>query len=144
MVKKTVTYVDYDGNSQTEEHYFNLSKAELMKLRVKMDGKYIDYIQTLVAEQKVEGLFDFFYNLILDAHGVKSDDGKRFVKSAESRAEFESSIAFSEILSEYLNQDPESMSAFTRAILPPDFQNIPIEGEVVMNGVYPTPLPSGN
>lgn len=133
MLKKTVTYTDYNGRQQTEEHYFSLNKAELMRLRVKMDGKYIDYIQTLVAEEKVEGLFDFFYNLVLDAHGYKSEDGKRFVKNQAMRDEFEASIAFSEILMEYLN-NAEAMSSFTRAILPPDFQNIPIEGEV-MEGV---------
>lgn len=135
MIKKTVTYTDYNGGSQTEEHYFNLTKAELMKLRVKNDGKYLDYVQDLVAQKKVEGLFDFFYNLLLDAHGIKSEDGKHFVKNPETRADFESSIAFSEILAEFLG-NAEKMSELTRAILPPDFQEriTFAEGEVMVDG----------
>lgn len=135
MIKKTISYIDYNGDNQTEEHYFNLTKAELMRLRVKNDGKYLDHVQDLVAERKVEGLFDFFYNLLLDAHGVKSEDGKHFVKNPAERAGFESSIAFSEILAEFLGE-PGKMSEFTRAILPPDYQDRVTfaEGEVILDG----------
>ena len=28
MLKKTITYTDYDGNERTEDFFFNLSKAE--------------------------------------------------------------------------------------------------------------------
>lgn len=120
MVKKTITYVDFDGNTQSEDHWFHLSKAELMKLKVKMDGHYIDYIQSCIANKKVEGIFDFFYELLLDAHGERTDSN-HFRKSPESRKDFEDSIAFSEILNLYMS-DGDFMSTFTRALLPPDFQ----------------------
>ena len=32
MLKKTITYTDYNGNSRTEDFYFNLTKTELMKM----------------------------------------------------------------------------------------------------------------
>ena len=31
MIKKTVTYTDYNGVERTESFYFNLSKAEVME-----------------------------------------------------------------------------------------------------------------
>ena len=32
MIKQTITYTDYNGNERTEEYWFNLSKAELLRL----------------------------------------------------------------------------------------------------------------
>lgn len=119
MLKKTITYTDLNNESQTETFYFNMNKAELGRMQVKMDGKYIDYLQSLVAGKKIEALYNFFYNLVLDSYGEKSDDGKRFVKSPEKRADFECSVAFSEILIDTIG-DSDKMSSFTKGILPPD------------------------
>lgn len=123
MLIKTISYVDYDGNHQTDTCYFNMTKAEIAAMQVRMDGKFIDHLQELVKGNHVEALFGFFRDMVLDAYGEKSSDGKHFYKSPESRKEFEYSIAFSELLTE-LMQDKKAVSNFTRAILPPDFQNI--------------------
>ena len=32
LTKKTITYVDFDGEDKTEDFYFNLTKAELTEL----------------------------------------------------------------------------------------------------------------
>lgn len=119
MLKKEITYTDLNGNTQTDTCYFNLNKAELGRLQVKMDGKYIDYLQDLIAKKKIEQLYDFFYNLVLDSYGERSDDGKHFFKSDLKRAEFECSVAFSEILIDVIG-DAEKMASFTKGILPPD------------------------
>lgn len=119
MLKKEFIYVDYDGNSQTETAYFNMTKAEIAAMQVKMDGKYIDYLQDLVKGNHIEELFGIFRELVLDSYGRKSDDGKRFVKNAELRADFEASIPFSDMLIDLIS-DGDKMSAFTKAILPPD------------------------
>lgn len=119
MLKKTVNYTDYNGDPQTDVCYFHLNKAELGKLQMRMDGKFLDHIQALVEKKRVESLYDFFYNLLLDAYGEKDVSGKRFTKSAEIRADFENSIAFSELLMEVIS-DVDNMSAFVRGILPPD------------------------
>ena len=119
MISKTISYVDLNGNNQTEEHFFHLSKVEISRMQVKMDGKYIDYLKDLVAGRHIEALFDVFYNLILDAHGEKSDDGKRFVKTPEKRAEFEQSVAFSEFFTEMIG-DMDKMAVFTKGVVPAD------------------------
>lgn len=119
MLTKTITYTDLNGVEQTETHLFNMNKAELGRMQVKMDGKYIDYLQQLVDGKKIEALYDFFYNLVLDSYGEKSEDGKHFYKDAERRANFECSVAFSEILIDTIG-DADKMSAFTKGILPPD------------------------
>lgn len=119
MLKKTVTYVDYNGDKQEDVLYFNLNKAELGKLQVRMDGKFIDHLQALTEKRKIESLYNFIYNLILDSYGEKDVSGKRFIKSPDMRWEFENSLAFSEVLMDVI-KNAENMAAFVKAIIPPD------------------------
>lgn len=119
MLKKEVSYVDYDGNKVTETLYFNMTKTEIAAMQVRMDGKFIDYLQDLVKGNKIERLFHIFKDIVLDSYGKKSDDGRRFVKSKELRDDFEASIPFDNMMMEML-QDPDKQSQFVRAILPPD------------------------
>ena len=32
MLKKTISYVDYNGTKRTEDFYFNLTKAEISEM----------------------------------------------------------------------------------------------------------------
>lgn len=119
MLKKTITYTDFNGNSQTDVCYFNMNKAELGRMQVKMDGKYLDYLKGLIEKKRIEALYDFIYNLVLDSYGEKSDDGLRFMKDPEMRWKFECSVAFSEILIDLIG-DKDKLSEFVKRILPPD------------------------
>ena len=38
MLKKTVTYTDYNGSERTEDFYFNLTKAEIMEMELSTSG----------------------------------------------------------------------------------------------------------
>lgn len=117
MLKREINYVDFDGNNRTDTAYFHLSNAEIGRMQVKMDGKYIDYLKALVEGKHVEKLYDIFYNLILDSYGEKSPDGKRFVKSPEMRKDFEMSVAFDVLFSELIT-DMDKMSDFTKNVIP--------------------------
>lgn len=119
MLRKVITYTDFNDEVQEDVLYFNLSKAELGKLQMKMDGKFLDHIKALLEKKKIGSLYDFFYNLVLDAYGEKDASGKRFNKSPEIRASFENSIAFSEVLMDIISSS-DNMAAFTKGILPPD------------------------
>lgn len=119
MLKRDITYTDFDGNGRIDTAYFHLSKTEIGRMQVKMDGKYIDHLKMLVSGQHVEELYDIFYNLVLDSYGEKSADGTRFVKTPEKRAEFESSIAFDVLFSELIT-DMNKMADFTKKVIPAD------------------------
>lgn len=146
MLTKTIEYVDYNGDKQIETCYFNMTKVEIAAMQVRMDGKFIDYLKSIINDGKVEEMFNLFRDLILDSYGQKSEDGKRFHKTPEMRKEFEESIAFSEVLTE-LMQDPKKVRRFTKGILPPDFQDIELpETEELLKGDGSpiASLPSGN
>lgn len=119
MVTKTVSYTDYNGNARTDTCYFNLTKAEIGNMQMRMNGTFIDYIQELAKKHRVEEMYHFVYDLILDSYGERDLEGFRFRKSKEMREEFEQSIAFGEVLMELLN-DPEKLSDFVKKILPTD------------------------
>ena len=38
MIKKTLTYTDYNGVERTEDYYFNLTEAELVEMELSIDG----------------------------------------------------------------------------------------------------------
>lgn len=137
MLIKTFEYTDYNGNSQRETLYFNMNKAEIAAMQVRMDGKFIDHIKDLVEGRKVEELFGFFRDVVLDSYGEKSEDGKRFHKSPQMRKDFEESIAFSELIAELMT-DKAKVKSFTRGILPPDFQSI----DVPDDGISPDETPA--
>lgn len=120
MLKREISYTDFNGNSRTDTAYFHLSKSEIGRMQVKMDGKYIDHLKMLVQGQHVEELYDIFYNLILDSYGEKSDDGTRFIKTPEKRAAFEQSIAFDTLFSELIS-DMDNMAEFTKRVIPAEF-----------------------
>lgn len=119
MLRRDVSYTDFNGNSRTETVYFHLSKTEIGRMQVKMDGKYIDHLKMLVEGKHVEQLYDIFYNLILDSYGEKSEDGSRFVKTPEKRAAFEQSIVFDMLFSELIT-DMDKMADFTKKVIPSD------------------------
>lgn len=117
MLKKTITYVDYDGNERTEDFYFNLSKAELIEIETSNNGGLSKMIEKLVAEQDMKRIIEIFKDIILKAYGEKSLDGKRFIKSAELRDSFEQTEAYSQLFME-LATNAEAAAAFVNGITP--------------------------
>lgn len=67
MLKKTITYTDYDGNQRTEDFFFNLSKAEVLEMEMGINGGMTKLIQRLVAEQDMERITKTFKDIILKA-----------------------------------------------------------------------------
>lgn len=117
MLKKTITYVDYDGNERTEDFYFNLTKAEVTEMEMSQKGGLVNTIQKIVAEQNSQRIIEIFKDLILKSYGEKSLDGKRFIKSQELRDGFEQTEAYSDLFME-LAQNADSAAAFVNGIIP--------------------------
>lgn len=127
MLKKTITYTDYDGNERTEDHLFNLSKAECMEMELSTNGGMENLIKRIISEQDNEKIVKIFKDIILKAYGVKSPDGKYFRKSAEISADFASTEAYSTLFME-LATDADAAAKFITAVLPanPDANIAPI------------------
>lgn len=121
MIKKTINYVDYDGNERTEDFYFNLSKAELVEMNLSTEGGLESMIKKIVAERNFPRIVELFKKIILKAYGEKSPDGKRFVKSEELSNAFSQTEAYSNLFME-LAGDAELAASFINGVVPADLE----------------------
>ena len=119
MIKKTITYTDYNGVERTEDFYFNLNKAELMKMEMSTNGGMAEMIQRVVAAQDAPAIIAIFEDLIQRAYGVKTPDGRGFVKSPADLAAFMSTEAYSILFME-LATDADKAAEFVNGIVPAD------------------------
>ena len=117
MFKKKITYTDYDGVVRTEEFYFNLNKSEIIELAYSEKGGLERYVERISKEEDNKKLIALFKELVLAAYGVKSDDGKRFIKSDQLREEFSQTEAFVEFFME-LATNTDSAIAFVNGVAP--------------------------
>ncbi len=121
MIKKTVEYEDFNGNECKEDLYFNLTETELIEMEVNEDSSLSDQLKVIVADKDASKIIGFVKELILNSYGVKSEDGKRFVKSDEIRADFKDSLAFNAVFME-LAVDADKAAAFVNGLLPKKIQ----------------------
>ena len=119
MLKKTITYEDFNGVERKEDFYFNLSKAEIMEMQFGTVGGLDVMLKKIIDAKDVKSIMDTFKMLILKAYGIKSDDGRRFIKSEEISKEFEQTEAYS-ILYMDLASDDNAAAEFVNGIIPKD------------------------
>ena len=117
MLKKTITYEDFNGETVSEDFFFHLSKAELVEMEMSHDGGLADSLQKIIADQDGKSIIAEFKNIILGAYGKRSEDGKRFVKNATTREEFESSEAYSALFMELVT-NADAAVEFINGIVP--------------------------
>lgn len=137
MLAKKITYTDYDDNERTEVFHFNLTKAELVEMETEIDGGLENKIEKIVASKDTKEIMSLFKSIILKAYGVKSDDGKRMIKSPEVVEEFTQTEAYSELFME-LASDADAAIAFINGIIPKKLL------EEAKNSGSITPMPANN
>lgn len=117
MLKKTITFTDYNDVEQTEDFYFNLSKAELTEMELSTKGGLVKMIEEIVEAEDNKEIVAIFKDLIIKSVGVKSRDGRRFVKNDEVRDDFLQTEAYSVLFIE-LASDAKAAAAFVNGITP--------------------------
>ena len=116
MLKKTITYTNFNGNPITEDFYFNFTSLEVSKLMVRLGGD-IDQVAKNIAGSNDQGaMIEFVEELVLSSYGIKSVDGKGFDKSPEIKHSFSCSAAYAELF-EQLLLDPQACIAFGQGLV---------------------------
>ena len=125
MLKKSIKYVDYNGETQTDECYFNLSKSELMEIQVSEKGGFENYLTALIEEKDQKKIYNLFKEIVLMSYGQKSSDGRTFIKKKmvdgqmiRLRDEFEQTEAFSELMMELLTGGDTAIADFINKLIP--------------------------
>lgn len=117
MLKRSITYTDYNGGARTEDFYFNLTQAEVTEMELSVDGGLVEMINRIVAAQDGKQIIATFKDIILRAYGEKSPDGKRFIKNQELRDAFAQTEAYSILFME-LATNADAAAAFVNGIVP--------------------------
>lgn len=125
MIKKTITYTDYNDTERTEDFYFNLTKAELTEMELTTSGGMSKLIESIINAKEEPEIIRIFKELLLMSYGEKSPDGRRFMKSDEITAGFAQTEPYSIIFME-LATDTAAATKFINGLMPklPDV-NIP-------------------
>lgn len=121
MLKKTITYRDYNDVERTEDFYFNLTKAEIMEMELGTTGGFTEMVQKIIDTQDIPQIAKIFKDLVLKAYGEKSPDGRRFIKNDEIRDGFAQTEAYSDLFME-LSTNPDAASAFINGIIPDNIE----------------------
>jgi hypothetical protein len=119
MIKETITYTDFAGNERTEDHRFNLTKAEIMRMEMSTQGGLAERINRIIAAQDAPAIIAVFEDLIQKSYGVLTPDGRGFVKRKEDLDAFMATNAYSELFMK-LATDSDAAAKFVNGIVPAD------------------------
>ena len=122
MLKKTITYVDYNDTERTEDFYFNLNEAEMVEMEAGIKGGYTEWVQQVVQAKDGPTIMKLFKDFISKAYGRKSLDGVRFEKSKEISDAFMQTEAYNVLFMELVT-DADAAAKFVNAVVPKPKKN---------------------
>jgi hypothetical protein len=117
VLKKTVTYTNFDGDQVVEDLYFHLTQAEIVKLEVSEHGGLSESLKRLGVTQDGKEIMAIFERIVSSAYGIR--EGGRFKKTDEIRQEFLASEAYSTFFMELIFST-EAQIEFVRGVAPGD------------------------
>ena len=135
MLKKTITYEDFTGETVSEDFFFHLSKAELIEIEMSYEGGLSEALKRIIAAEDAKSIIAEFKNIIMTSYGKKSPDGKRFIKNDQIREEFASSEAYSTLFMELVTDTGAAVN-FINGVIPAGM------AEEVAKTASVTPLPA--
>lgn len=119
MIKKTISFTDYNGNQRSEDFYFNLTKAEIAEMELSTVGGLTQMLRGMIAAQDMPAIVKFVKELILKSYGKRSPDGRKFIKNEELSEDFMQTEAYSQLFME-LATNADATAKFVNGILPED------------------------
>lgn len=118
MIKKTLTYKDFDGNEVTEEHYFHLSVNELMLIENETDGGLEKFLNETTQSGDAMKILAKFREFIGKSYGQR-ESGTKFHKSDKITEDFLDSLAYEALLEELvMSGNSVNVTEFINGLIP--------------------------
>lgn len=137
MLKKKIKFTDYNGVEQEKDYYFNLSKAELIKMDMTTKGGMEAMLNRIMQENDMPTLYNYFEKIVQSSYGIKALDGSYFDKSPEALKKFVQSPAYDQLILELIGS-ADAAAAFCNGILPQEVaqaQTAALPGKAPVVGV---------
>jgi len=125
VLKKNITYKDFNGNEVTDLFTFHLSPADLLEIEAETPGGMQAMMNTIAETNDTAVIMNVFKVLINRSVGKVSDNGKQFLRSEEILNEFRQSNAYSALLLEMI-RDEEFAATFFNTIMPEGLDQIEV------------------
>lgn len=136
MIKKTITYTDFNDVEHTEDFFFNLSKKELQVMQLEARGDMVNRLTAIRDSDDPKQLIEVFEDMISRSYGVKSEDGKMFVKSKNITDAFIHHAAYEALFLEMTN-NLQFATEFFNGLMPAGMQ---AEALDIQNGKTPSQI----
>lgn len=117
MLKRDITYENFNGETVTGTFYFHLSQPELVEMQFSKDEGFGEWITKAMKTDDKAELIGIFKKLILGSYGQKTPDGERFVKSDQLREEFSQTAAYNALFME-LATTADAAATFVKGVIP--------------------------
>lgn len=128
MLKQTIEYTDFDDNQSVETVYFNLTKTELAdNIHLKdtleqIQRDIVDGTKRSLKTSEITQILELVKTFMKLSYGVRSADGKRFIKTPEQWTEFTQTAIYDAFLFS-LFETPNKALNFMSGILPQDMRS---------------------
>lgn len=154
MIKKTITFENHNGEKESEDFYFNMSKGELVKMQMaaidQRTESFQDKLEKIGKDLNGKALIDVVDEIVLGGIGQRTTDGKKFVKNAAISEDFKSSEAYSELIVELCTNE-QALIDFINGLMPANLreevkretaQSARERSESQMQGYQQKPVPT--
>lgn len=130
MLKQMITWDGFDGKPASKTCFFHLTRYEIahdMELEV-LEQRFKDFQDNVVGDgdrdmtpPEIREMLDIFKVIVKHAYGIRSQDGKRFIKNEEVWNEFVETGAFDAFIW-YMFEDADRANRFMTGIWPKEMQ----------------------
>lgn len=115
MLKRPITYTDFNGTERTVDCYFNLTQAEIMKMEAAGFSKKVNKI--IEAEiPDANAIVEVVDEIVAKSYGVRTDNNG-FVKRVADLEEFMAGEVYSALFMELVT-DADALAAFINGVIP--------------------------
>lgn len=125
MLKKTITYEDYNGEQRTRDFYFHMNQVEFAKLNGEVPGGLEKRINEIIEDKDNDAMLRMIDLLVTRSYG-KFDEDDEFTKvDRNGRPLYEKFVnidAYDKLIIELVTGENNIVN-FLKAILPKDLQN---------------------
>lgn len=117
MLKKSITYKDFNDEEVTEDFYFYIGQAKLIEMQVAYPEGLNEFMMAAFRAEDKKQIYRIIQDFVLNSAGIKSPDGRKFISNERTREDFQSSAAYDALIMELVT-DAEKAANFINGVIP--------------------------
>jgi hypothetical protein len=147
MIKKTITYEDFEGNERKKDFYFHMNQVEFSKLNGEVPGGLEKRIQEIIDNQDEDAMLRLIDLMVSRSYGEKDEEDGGFTKIGKNGRplyeKFVNTSAYDKLIIELI-QGESNIVKFLTGIMPNEIQtkiNEEYKKQKAENAPKLTPVP---